>query len=65
MGMFYVLRPSRPFGDTGPFEAEVIPHAYLHCWDCGDHPSWGATTRGDMIYCCRSCQVVIDVRRVP
>lgn len=59
-----IVPPYPEYGDIGEFGATVIPHAYLHCWDCGERLWWGDTETDATIYACRRCQVVTDVRRV-
>ncbi len=51
------------YGDVGPFEAVVMPHAYLYCDPCGDHIWQGATPYGAPLLVCRRCQRVADERR--
>jgi hypothetical protein len=53
-----------PMGDVGPFEATVASHGYLYCWGCAGRLSWGSTTTGAAVFACRTCQRVVDMRRV-
>lgn len=52
------------YGDIGPFDATVVPHSYLHCWDCGERLWWGDTETSATVYACRRCLTVTDIRRV-
>lgn len=54
-----------PYGDVGPFEATVGPHAYLSCWVCGRQLLAGTTATGAVILACRGCARIADARRIP
>lgn len=59
-----VIAPLRSMADLGAFDAVVVLHPWLYCWDCGYRLGMGETVDGATLYACYHCRTVCDTRWV-